>query len=277
MTDDFRKKTPITRSDLIPELQAIGVEPGQVVMLHTSLSSIGYVIGGADAVVLALLEVLGEHGTLIALASWDHAPPDSDRGWTAAVRDAYRRDPPAFDVHVSACARYVGRAPERIRTWPGAVRSDHPEASFVALGAHARWLTEGQPKDHPYGPGSPLAKVLEANGSILMLGAPLESITMLHHAEELAVVPNKKEVHYSAPVRTLRGIEWREIHDIDTSTGAFAYETVVGDRDSFEVIAEEALAEGIGRRHQIGESRSVLFPARELVAFGVSWMEGHFE
>jgi aminoglycoside 3-N-acetyltransferase len=192
------------------------------------------------------------------------------------VRDAYRRDPPAFDVAVSPSARYVGRLPERIRTWPGAIRSDHPEASFVALGGRAEWLIAGQPTDHPYGVGSPLAKVLEARGSILMLGAPLETITMLHHAEELAKVPNKRSVHYSAPVRTPTGTEWREIYDIDTSTGAFSYEPVVGDRDAFKVIAEEALAAGIGRQGPIGESRSVLFPAGELVAFAVAWMEAHF-
>ena len=276
MSDDFENKPPITRSDLVRELTAIGVEAGQVLMLHASLSSLGNVIGGADSVVLALQQVLGEGGTLIALASWDNGPPDDDSGWSEGFREAYLRDPPAFDPLVSACARYVGRLPERIRTWPGAMRSDHPEASFVALGGSAPWLTEDQPTDHPYGPASPLAKVLEADGSILMLGAPLETITMLHHAEELADVPTKRSVHYSAPVKTPTGIEWREIHDINTSTGAFVYEPVVGDRDAFEVIAEEALATGIGRKRPIGESRSVLFPAQELVAFAVEWLQEHF-
>ena len=57
----------------------------------------------------------------------------------------------------------------------------------------------------------------------------------------------------------------------------FPYETVVRDPGPFKVITEETLAEGIGRRPQIDESPSALFPARELVAFGVSWMEQHFE
>jgi aminoglycoside 3-N-acetyltransferase len=276
VSNDFENKPPITRSDLVGELKRIGVEAGQVLMLHGSLSSLGNVIGGADSVVLALQQVLGEDGTLIALASWDNAPPDDDSGWSEEFREAYLRDPPAFDPVVSACARYVGRLPERLRTWPGAIRSAHPEASFVALGGSARWLTQDQPTDHPYGPGSPLAKVLEADGSILMLGAPLESITMLHHAEELADLPNKRSVHYSAPVKTPTSIEWQEIHDINTSTGAFFYEPVVGGRDAFEVIAEEALASGIGRARLIGESRSVLFPARDLVAFAVEWLEARF-
>lgn len=58
-----KKKTPVTRSDLVRDLHAIGVEQGQVLMLHASLSSIGSVIGGADSVVLALQEVLGDQGT----------------------------------------------------------------------------------------------------------------------------------------------------------------------------------------------------------------------
>lgn len=50
------------------------------------------------------------------------------------------------------------------------MRSDHPEASFVALGARAQWLTQNHPNDHGYGPGSPLARILQAEGAILMLG-----------------------------------------------------------------------------------------------------------
>jgi hypothetical protein len=104
VSDDFENRSPITRSDLVPELKAIGVEAGQVLMLHASLSSLGNVIGGADSVVLAIQEVLGGDGTLIALASWDNAPADDDQGWPGSVREAYLRDPPAFDPLVSAWA-----------------------------------------------------------------------------------------------------------------------------------------------------------------------------
>lgn len=135
MSDDFEKKTPITRSDLVRELRGFGVQSGQVLMLHASLSSIGYVIGGADSVVLALREVLGQQGTLVALASWDHAPPDSDRGWSEPVRKAYLRDPPAFDVAVSACARYVGCL--RNESGPG------PVPSAATTPKRASWRSGG--------------------------------------------------------------------------------------------------------------------------------------
>lgn len=277
MPDDFLHRDPITRQDLLDQLRGLGVGRGDVLMVHCSLSALGYVIGGADSVLLALEEALSPGGTMIALASWDHAPPDDDSGWSSTLaRDAYLRDPPAFDAGVSACARYVGRLPERIRTWPGAIRSDHPEASFVALGAEAGWLTENQPLNHGYGPGSPLEKVVGSNGSVLMLGAPLETITLLHYAEESADVENKRRVHYSAPIRTATGIEWVDIDDIDTSDGAFPYRQLCGDRDAFEVIAEEALAAGIGVTGKVGEATCHLFRARDLLEFAVRWMEKHF-
>jgi aminoglycoside 3-N-acetyltransferase len=273
--DDLLGRRPLTRTELVEDLKTLGVEPGSVVMVHASLSSLGFVVGGADTVVIALLELLGSNGTLLAMTGWEHDAFDL-LNWPPALREAYRRDPPAFDPELSEAQGDYGRVPERIRTWPGARNSSHPECRFSAIGRRAEWISADHPRHHPYGPGSPLAKLLEASGSVLMLGAPLETITLLHHAEELARVPNKKIVHYSCPVRTPSGVEWIEVEDIDTSIGAFPYKDVVGDRDAFNVIAEEALAAGIGAGGRVGESTSHLFPARELVRFTVMWMEKHF-
>lgn len=275
MSGDLLRRRPLTRTQLIEGVRALGVEQGRVVMVHTKLSSLGYVVGGADTVVAGLLERLGPAGTLVAMTGWEHDAYHLE-DWPPSLQDAYRRDPPAFDPELSEAAREYGRLPERIRTWPGARHSSHPECRFSAIGRRAEWITADQPTNHPYGPGSPLAKLVEADGSVLMLGAPLDTITLLHHGEELARVPNKKIVRYSCPVRTPAGIEWIEIEDIDTSLGALPYEQIVGERDAFEVISEEALAAGIGRTGAIGESQSILFPARELVDFAVDWIEGHF-
>jgi aminoglycoside 3-N-acetyltransferase len=275
VSDDLLRRPPLARTRLVQEFRAIGIEPGDVVMLHTKLSSLGYVIGGADTVVEGLLERLGASGTLVVMTGWEHDAYHLE-DWPPDLQEAYRRDPPAFDPELSEAARDYGRLPERIRTWPGARHSSHPECRFSAIGRMAEWITADQPKNHPYGPGSPLAKLVEVGGSVLMLGAPLDTITLLHHAEELARVPGKRFVHYSCPVRTPAGIEWVDIEDIETSVGALPYEQVVGERDAFEVIAEEALAARIGKTGSIGESRSILFPARDLVDFGVAWIERHF-
>jgi aminoglycoside 3-N-acetyltransferase len=275
MSEHLLQRSPITRTQLIDQLVSLGAQPGGVLMVHCRLSSLGYVVGGADTVVTALLELQGPPGTLVAMTGWEHDSTAFDE-WPRALQEAYRRDPPAFDAEVSEAAREYGRLPERIRTWPGARHSFHPECRFSAIGAQAEWITKDQPWNHPYGPGSPLAKLVDAGGSVILLGAPLETLTVLHYAEELARVEPKTTVRYSAPIKTTSGIEWREIEDIDTTNGAFPYNQVVGDRDSFEVIAEEALAAGIGTRGRVGESQSHLFPAADLVRFAVNWMENHF-
>lgn len=277
---------PITRSRLVKDLRALGVEPGDVVMVHTRLSAIGWVVGGSGTVVHALLDVLGPEGTLMAYAGWeddtydlDEMPPD----WQAA----YRNELPPFDRRTSEAVKENGVLPERIRTWPGAERSRQPEASIVALGAKAAWITADHPWDEPYGEGSPLAKLVASEGKVLMLGAPLDTITLLHHAESTARVPEKRRVCYQMPILEDDGtVTWRTIHDINTSTGAFPYENVAeeiaatpgmlpGDAE-FAAIARQALAAGIGTSGQIGTARSHLFPAAPLHAFAERWMEERF-
>lgn len=111
-----------------------------------------------------------------------------------------------------------------------------------------------------------------------MLGAPLETLTILHHAEELADVAGKKIVTYPMARRIGDGIQWVDIEDIDSSIGAFPYERVVPDDvDPFEVIARDALGAGVGRAGSIGESASHLIPAADLVKFAVDWIERRFK
>src|SRR5215469_4763374 len=77
----MRNARPVARSDLVRDLRALGVQPGGVLMVHTRMSAIGWVVGGAETVVTALLDVLGPAGTLMAYVGWN----DSSGGL------AYRR------------------------------------------------------------------------------------------------------------------------------------------------------------------------------------------
>jgi aminoglycoside 3-N-acetyltransferase len=254
-------------------------------MVHTRMSALGWVVGGSGTVVAALLEALGPEGTLMAYAGWEDDSFDLDQ-WPEEHRKAYEADPPAYDPATSEAVREHGRIPERIRTWPGAHRSRHPEANIVAIGPRAAWITAEHPWDAAYGPGSPLAKLIEADGQVLMLGAPLDTLTLLHHAEATAIVPHKRRVTYRMPLLQDGRIIWREFHDIDTSRGAFPYEQVREEIEQtpgmqpndaeFAAIARQALAAGIGRRGLVGQGESFLFPARPLRAFAVGWMERHF-
>ena len=261
----------VTRSRLAADLRGLGLREGGVAMVHTRMSAIGWVVGAAETVVLALLDALGPEGTLVAYASWEeHAYHDGER--PQVHLDGYRAEPPAFDLATSEAARDHGRVPERVRTWPGARRSFHPEASVVAVGPRAGWLVEPHPDDDGYGAESPFARLVEAGGQVLMLGAPLDTVTLLHHAEAIARVPDKRLITFRVQV----GDAEREYTDIDTSDGAFPYERLGLAEDPFAVIAGSALAAGIGVRGPVGAADSVLFPAPELTAFAVAWMEERF-
>ena len=268
---------PITRSELVRDLRSLGVRPGGVVMVHTRMSAIGWVVGAADVVVMALLDVLGAQGTLMAYAGWNENPWHLD-SWPKAWQRAYLDELPPFDPAVAESDRDVGRIPERIRTWPGARRSAHPEANVVAIGARAGWIVDPHPWDFPQGPGSPLARLVESGGQVLMLGAPLDTITLLHHAEHLAEGPDKRSVRRQMPIVEDGRTVWRTYDDIDTSAkGAFPYEEVLGPGvDPFELIGREAVVEGIGRSGRVGDAQSHLFEVEPLVPFAVRWLEERF-
>lgn len=277
---------PITGSCLRHDLVALGVQPGDVVMVHTRLSALGWVVGGSGTVVQALLDVLGPAGTLMAYAGWEDDPYDLVE-LPAAWRAAYRAELPPFDLRTSEAVKENGALPERIRTWPGAVRSRQPEASVVAIGARAEWITADHPWDDPYGAGSPLAKLVAAGGQVLMLGAPLDTVTLLHHAEATARVPAKRRVVYEMPIRDEAGaVVWRTFRDINTATGAFPYEQVAAEvattpgmahgDEVFAAVARQALAAGIGVSGLVGEATSHLFPAAPLHTYAERWLERRF-
>ena len=265
----------VTRTRLVADLRRLGVREGGITMVHTRMSAIGHVVGAAETVVRALLEALGPEGTLMAYASWqEHVYRSEDR--PAEHRDAYRAEPPAFDPATAEVDRGYGRIPERLRTWPGAAHSGHPEAGVVAVGARARWLTQGHPGDDGYGAGSPFARLVEAGGQVLMLGAPLDTVTLLHHAEAIARAEPKRRLTYRVAMADGDRVTERTFTDIDTSEGAFPYEDLGLGEDAFAAIARAALAAGIGVRGHVGRAESHLFPAPALTAFAVGWMEERF-
>jgi aminoglycoside 3-N-acetyltransferase len=208
--------TPVGRARLASELRELGVRPGGVLMVHTRVSALGWVVGGTGAVVHALLDRLGPDGTLMAYAGWEDDPYGMD-SWPEAWQAAYEADLPPFDPHTAEAVHANGRLPERIRTWPGAVRSRQPEAGIVAVGRRAAWIVADHPLDDAYGAGSPLAKLVEADGQVLALGAPLSTLTLLHHAEATARVDGKRRVVYRMPLLVDGRTIWREFRDIDTA------------------------------------------------------------
>lgn len=247
-----RSGGPVTRSRLGRDLAALGLGDGDVVMFHTRMSALGYVAGGPDTVIGALLDVT----------------------WPQDWQDALRAEHPAYDPALSEADHNNGRLPETLRRRPGAVRSRHPDTSCAALGAAAAELMADHPWDDPHGPGSPLARLTAHGGRVLLLGAPLDTMTLLHHAESLAQAPGKRFVDYEQPVLVEGRRVRRRFHDIDSEDGAFDYSAVVPEgKEPFEAIAEDMLSAGLGRQGRVGAAESHLFEAAEVVEFGISWIE----
>ncbi|MDI3389484.1 aminoglycoside 3-N-acetyltransferase [Streptomyces sp. B-S-A8] len=269
-----RSGGPVTRTRLRDDLAALGLRPGDTVMFHTRMSAIGYVAGGAGTVIDALLDAVGPAGTLMVTCGWNDAPPYGFRTWPRPWQDAVRAEHPAYEPESSEAEHDNGRLPEALRRRPGALRSRHPDVSCAALGPAAAELTADHPWDDPHGPGSPLARLVARRGRVLLLGAPLYTLTLLHHAEALADAPGKRYVTYEQPVLAEGRRVWRHFRDIDSTDGAFDYAPVVPEgQDPFETITRALLAAGLGRSGRVGAAESHLFEAEQVVTFAREWIE----
>ena len=261
----------ITMSRVVHDLTALGVRPGGVLMLHASVGAVGWVVGGPDVILHAVREVLGPDGTLMMMVGWEDNPYDL-QAWPEARRRAYLEECPPFDPATSRAHRKWSILTEYLRTTPGARRSANPEKSVAAVGARADWLTADHPLDYGFGPGSPLEKLCLSGGQVLLLGTPFDSVTLLHHAECLAEVPEKRVVRYRMPVLVGGLRRWVEVEEFDTCDGIRDWSR----GDYFVAIVREYLAAGHGRTGLVGAARSYLFDAQDLTSFGVAWMEREF-
>lgn len=251
---------PMTRPRLAADLTRLGVDAGDIVLVHSSLKSLGWVCGGAVAAVQALLDALGPDGTLVVPAHsgensdpklWRNPPvPES---WWPAIREHM----PPFDPAVTRTYA-LGVIPETVRTWPGAVRSEHPLTSFAALGPAAAELMAGHRLESQLGEDSPLAALERAGAKVLLLGVGFDSCTTFHLAEYR--VPHSRFAEFGSAIRTPRGREWVTFTDVDV------------DSDDFEALGAAYERAETVVTGQVGEARCRLFGVRPAVEFAVGWL-----
>lgn len=260
--------TPLALAD---DLAALGLAAGDAVMVHASLRRVGPVLGGADGVIAALAGVVGAAGTILAYVSW-HEQFEDALDADGRLDPALKPFIPAFDAARSRANPDHGWFAEALRTTPGARRSCNPGASVAALGAGAAAFTADHPMDYGYGPGSPFARLVAAGGKVLMLGAPLDTMSLLHHAEHIADIPGKHVRRMEVPLARPQGTCWRLIEEFDT------VDPVVDGlaEDYFADIVRDFLASGRGRQGQVGGAPAVLVPAATMAGFAVQWLERRF-
>ena len=183
-------------------------------IVHSSLKSIGFVIGGAETVVRALLDWVGKDGTLV-FPSFSYSLSDPEQWHHPPVAphlvEKVRNGLPLFNVDLSQID--TGAIPSLAARFPGALRSIHPNGSVVALGKHAQRIVSSQRIENSLLPDGPFGQVYALNGWVLSIGTELDSNSSIHLAERWACggkgLPYLGEVWKSrVPVDTPRGREW---------------------------------------------------------------------
>jgi aminoglycoside 3-N-acetyltransferase len=261
-----RSADPVTVSSLAADLRSLGVTAGDVVLVHASLSALGWVCGGAPAVVDALQRVVTTSGTVVMPThspgnrdptNMNHPPvPDA---WAGTIREEL----PAYRPEITP-TQGMGAIAECFRSYPGVERSDHPQHSFAAWGANATAITDAHALDYSLGERSPLARVYEHDGDVCFLGTTHRTNTSLHLAEYRADVPIEQTSHGSAIV--LDGDrEWVEWTDLGIDDTDFPRCGTAFDRDRPDAV----------QTGTVGVAAAKRLSQRALVDYAVDWFEAN--
>lgn len=263
-----KSSRPATVDSIKDDLRRLGVEPGMTLLVHSSLSAVGWVSGGPVAVIQALEAVLGPTGTLVMPthstgltdpSGWQNPPVPQD--WWPIFRETA----PAYDPDLTP-TRSMGAIAETFRKQRGVIRSSHPHSSFAAWGAAAAEITRDHALAFGMGEHSPLARLYDLGGHVLLLGVGYDNNSSLHLAEYRSEYPWKTIEKEGAPVLVEGKRQWVEFDELDLVS------------DDFEQIGqafEKNTAEGIVRRDRIGLAECRLMQQRPLVDFAVGWMGRH--
>ncbi len=253
----------VIKDDIIRALKKVGVCLGQTIMVHASLSSLGFVCGGAQVIIEALLECVGKEGTIMMPAqSWKNLDPEAgvhweeSKEWWQIIRDNW----PAYDKKITP-TNTMGAVAEMFRGWPGTLRSDHPARSVSAYGKYAKYLTQNHDLSNIFGDGSPIGKLYELDGYVLLIGVGYDKNTSLHLADVRAKYPGKHlSTEHSAII-------------VNGKRKWVSYETLYVDGEDFEQIGAAFELQEKVYKESLGNGSICFMRQRDIVDFAVEWIQ----
>jgi len=255
-TPEFQSK-----DSLKLQLGQLGIKAGDSLIVHSSLKAMGWIAGGPQAVVEALMETVTPEGTIVMPSqSADNSDPrywmepPIPENWHQPLRDTL----PAYDPHLTGL-RGMGKIAECFHRHPSTVRSPHPSHSFMAWGKMAQeWMSE-HPLEDSFGKNSPLGKMISADVRIMLIGVGFDSCTALHFAEFMQ--ENQRTFPQGAAVLVDGKRVWQTFDCVDT------------DSDRFPELAKDyngPIATG-----KLGQAEVKITAMKPLVEFGTEWLKEH--
>ena len=206
--------TLITKEVLIHKFSQLGIKQGDTLLVHASLSSLGYVVGGAEALFLALRDMTGKEGTIVVPsqtveisdpATWQYPPVPVE--W----HDVIRSSMPAYSKDLSY-SKAMGAFSQFVGILPDSIRSNHPMYSFTAIGKKAGEIIGQDSFDFPFGDKSPLGRMYSIGAKVLMIGTDFETNTSLHLAENRL---NREVIQERSKILTEHGEKWISFKNIE--------------------------------------------------------------
>ncbi|HEA70579.1 MAG TPA: AAC(3) family N-acetyltransferase [archaeon] len=261
---DIVKKTqqPNTITTLKRNFEDLGIEAGQVVIVHASLSKIGWTVGGPVSVIKALMQVLTSKGTLVMPtfsgentepSQWENPPVP--KNWWKIIRS----EMPAFHPQITP-TRGIGTIAETFRKWPKVKRSNHPVSSFAAWGKFAKKITKNHNLIADLGENSPLSRIYDLNGIILLIGVSHDNNTSIHLAEYRSEYDGKKYNKNGSAILKKKERKWVEWEELDLNN------------EDFRQIGKQFESEINYTLGKIGLAEAMLISQRSLIDFAVHWM-----
>lgn len=239
----------ITQSMLENDLLAAGIKEGDTLLVHSSLSKIGFVEGGPKTVVNALIGVVGPNGHILM--------PNSPN---AGLQKEYIQTLEVFDANESKSA--LGAISEYFRLLPNAIRSVHPTEPVSCVGPEAEWFVSSHyGRITPYDSFSPFYRVSERNGKILYLGVTLDNAGTNLHTLEDAVKDFKYPVYDSETFK----VKVRDTNNVESTVETKVHNPEQSAKRKCDKLIPLFIEKGVMRRVKIGEADALLTDAKKML------------